>query len=182
MSTSKNRILDAAERVVMRDGGAHLTLDAVAAEAAISKGGLLYHFPSKDELVRSMIARLQDEFEAEMQRLASADTCAVGRLTRAYLNTIMMRGDSAFGARLDQISAALLAAVATNRSLLEPMHERGESICSVLDNDGIDPVIATIARLAADGLWMAGLFGAPPLNPEMRARVIAKLDELTRPV
>jgi hypothetical protein len=52
MPGSKDRILDAAERVVLRDGVTHLTLDAVAAETGISKGGLLYHFPSKRRFPR----------------------------------------------------------------------------------------------------------------------------------
>jgi hypothetical protein len=38
-----DRVLDAAEAVVVRQGIGNLTLEAVAAEAKISKGGLLYH-------------------------------------------------------------------------------------------------------------------------------------------
>ena len=37
-----DRVLDAGERVVMRDGASNLTLDAVATEAGISKGSVLY--------------------------------------------------------------------------------------------------------------------------------------------
>ena len=43
----RQAILEAAERVVTEAGAAHLTLDAVAGKAGVSKGGLLYHFPSK---------------------------------------------------------------------------------------------------------------------------------------
>ena len=41
---TRKRLLDAAAAVVRRDGAGALTLDAVAAEAGVSKGGLLYHF------------------------------------------------------------------------------------------------------------------------------------------
>jgi AcrR family transcriptional regulator len=44
---ARERILEAAYTVAERSGAAALTLDAVAAEAKVSKGGLLYHFPSK---------------------------------------------------------------------------------------------------------------------------------------
>ena len=44
----RSQILDAAEAVVMRDGVRNLTLDAVAQQSSISKGGLLYHFPTKE--------------------------------------------------------------------------------------------------------------------------------------
>ncbi len=43
----RSALLDAAERVVLRDGAGQLTMDAVAAEAGVSKGGVLYAFPSK---------------------------------------------------------------------------------------------------------------------------------------
>ena len=53
----RDQLLDAAERVVRRDGVARLTLDAVAAEAGTSKGGLLYHFASRDALITAMVGR-----------------------------------------------------------------------------------------------------------------------------
>ena len=47
VSPARDRILEAAERVVAEVGAARLTLDVVAQAAGVSKGGLLYHFPSK---------------------------------------------------------------------------------------------------------------------------------------
>ena len=63
---TRDRLLDAAGAVVMRDGAQALTLDAVAQEAEVSKGGLLYHFKSKRELVEGMIERWLAEFQREM--------------------------------------------------------------------------------------------------------------------
>jgi AcrR family transcriptional regulator len=182
MKASKNLILDAAERVVIRDGGAHLTLDAVAAEATMSKGGLLYHYRTKDDLIRAMIIRLQDEFDAELKRQAAEDPAPEGRYTRAYVNATLARDSSPFSIRLGQISAALLAAVATNPSLLEPLREKDRLVCASLTSDGIDPVMATIARLAADGLWVLRLFGVPPLEPGLYDQVVARLNEFTKPL
>ena len=51
------RLLDAAERLVSEVGAGHLTLEAVARAAGVSKGGLLYHFPSKEALLQAMIDR-----------------------------------------------------------------------------------------------------------------------------
>src|SRR5947208_2433762 len=64
---TRDRLLDAAGTVVMRDGAQALTLDAVALEAAVSKGGLLYHFKSKRELVEGMVERWLAEFQAEIE-------------------------------------------------------------------------------------------------------------------
>src|SRR2546427_10493234 len=51
------KLLDAAEAVVVRQGISNLTLDAVAAEAGMSKGGLLDYFPTKDRLVEALLVR-----------------------------------------------------------------------------------------------------------------------------
>jgi AcrR family transcriptional regulator len=45
-SSRKIEILDAASKIVNQRGIFNLTLEAVAEEAGISKGGLLYHYPS----------------------------------------------------------------------------------------------------------------------------------------
>ena len=49
---TRARIRVAAAKVIERDGAGHLTLEKVAAEADLSKGGLLYHYPSKDALLQ----------------------------------------------------------------------------------------------------------------------------------
>ena len=55
MSTpdTKTRILSAAEAIVLERGVPALTLDAVAESAGLSKGGLIYHFESKEALIRA---------------------------------------------------------------------------------------------------------------------------------
>src|SRR3954465_8010172 len=63
---TRNRLLDAAAAVVRRDGAQALTLDAVAAEAGVSKGGLLYHFKTKRDLVQAMIERWLAEFQRDI--------------------------------------------------------------------------------------------------------------------
>ena len=60
---TRDRILDAAQRVLVRDGGDRLTIASVAEEARISKGGLFYHFASKQELVEGLIERYTREFD-----------------------------------------------------------------------------------------------------------------------
>ena len=44
-------ILEAAAAVLLKGGVRGLTIDAVAVEAGLSKGGVLHHYASKDALV-----------------------------------------------------------------------------------------------------------------------------------
>src|SRR6202453_2727607 len=64
----RDRILDAAERVILESGGRNFTLDAVAARAGISKGGLVYSFATKDGLVRAALEREVTRFQAAVRQ------------------------------------------------------------------------------------------------------------------
>ena len=56
--STRDTILDAAQQIAANKGAGHVTLDAVAKESGLSKGGVLYHFPNKDSLINSMLQRL----------------------------------------------------------------------------------------------------------------------------
>jgi AcrR family transcriptional regulator len=68
---TRERILFGAEEVVLRDGVAHLTLEAAANEAGISKGGILYHFGTRAALVAAMVERLSSRFDEDLEREGS---------------------------------------------------------------------------------------------------------------
>src|SRR3954470_23063844 len=71
-ANSRDRILDAAGEIVGEVGAGKLTLDAVAQRAGLSKGGLLYNFPSKDALLSGMLERMIGESVAEKEALRGA--------------------------------------------------------------------------------------------------------------
>ncbi|MBR7309653.1 helix-turn-helix transcriptional regulator, partial [Klebsiella pneumoniae] len=74
-----------AAMIAGRDGIAALSLNAVAREAGVSKGGLLHHFPNKQALIFALFARLLAIMEKAISELMAADNIAYGRFTRAYL-------------------------------------------------------------------------------------------------
>lgn len=55
--SSRQKILEAAARLVMEKGVKGTSLADIAREAGISKGTLFYHFPTKDELVYELTVR-----------------------------------------------------------------------------------------------------------------------------
>jgi AcrR family transcriptional regulator len=173
---ARDRLLDAAEAVIVRDGVANLTLDAVAREAGASKGGLLYHFPSKAALTTAIVERLARRCEANQALALQAEPAAPGAFTRAYLH-----------ARLESVEpddaplhTALLAAAGEDPRYLEPFRQRAAAWQRRLEADGIDPVTANIVRLAAHGLALGELFKMPVAEGEMRRKVIERLLEMTR--
>jgi AcrR family transcriptional regulator len=108
---TKGRIIDAAEEVVLRDGVARLTLEAAAAEAGLSKGGVLYHFPTRHALVAAMVESIIEEFDRDIEsNMTHAD--GPGQYLRAYIRATMEPGATRpdrFG--LAPPSAALRTAV-----------------------------------------------------------------------
>jgi AcrR family transcriptional regulator len=176
-STSRRgEILVAADRVVMEGGVSGLTLEAVAREAGVSKGGLLYHFPSKEALISGMVARLIEGFrEALGRELALESSSASGRWLRSYA-----RASFAEDRWHLEVSGGLLAAVAKDPALLDPVRRGFEEAQQWAERDGIDPAVATLVRLAADGMYFAELLGFAPPEGGLRARVLEALLELTR--
>jgi AcrR family transcriptional regulator len=168
---TRERLIEAANRVALRDGVGHLTLEAVAAEAGISKGGMLYHFRSKESLLAAMVDRFVCNIEQELDRSTQS---MPGSWMRAYISA-SIQGDE----HEHSPSAALIAAVATNPVLLEPIRDHYVAWQQRVEADGLDPALATIVRLAADGLWIADLLGLASPRGELRRRVIEGLIGLT---
>jgi AcrR family transcriptional regulator len=73
VTSSRDRILDAYADLLITEGERHATLEAVAARADVSKGGLLYHFPSKDQLAVGLCDRLSTLAAEDAQAMRTAD-------------------------------------------------------------------------------------------------------------
>jgi AcrR family transcriptional regulator len=162
---TRDRLLDAAGTVVMREGAQALTLDAVAEEAEVSKGGLLYHFKSKRDLVEGLIERWMAEFQREID---SSDPAFV----RGYVTASAPEGNE----------LGMLAALIADPSLLVAVRKQYGIWQDRVEREGADPVDATVARLAADGLWLAELLGMGPPTGELRERVLQRLLDLAEPL
>ena len=69
---TKDRILDAAERLFARDGFEATSLRAITAEAAVNLAAVNYHFQSKEALVQAVIGRRMGPVNAERIALLDA--------------------------------------------------------------------------------------------------------------
>lgn len=172
--TRRDQLLAAAERIVRRDGVVRLTLDAVAVEAGTSKGGLLYHFASREALITAMVERHLDAFSASLAAGMAEDLEPRGRWTRAYLQATAPLDGPSDGAT----ATGLLAAMASNPALADPMRARYQAWREEMAADGIPEADAMIVALAADGLWMADLLGFAAPAGAQRRRILARLIEL----
>ena len=156
----------------MEEGVSRLTLADVAEKAGISKGGLLYHFPSKEDLIKGMIKEALTRFALNLERLANDDG-KPGAWTRAYVQ-------ATFPEESDVLAAPMIAGIATDPSLLDVYTVEQASWTDHIEADGIDRVLADVVRLAADGLFFNEALGLRPLSPRDRARFLKRLMQMTK--
>ena len=169
--SSRETILDAAEAVVLAAGAAHLTLDAVAERAGVSKGGLLYNFHTKELLLQAMVDRQMHRIEQARARALDQLPPGAGRELKAC---VLMSGDR----RLDnerQLGSATLAATANNPRLLDPFreaHRRRLEWFRSGDSAGLPFDRAAVVALAVDGLCLLELLQISPYDDGQRQTII----------
>ena len=168
---SREVILNAAEMVVVEVGAAHLTLDAVAQKAGVSKGGLLYNFPTKGSLLEAMVARFIERSEEARTKALKHIADGPGRELKSYI--IAGLSDDVF--RPNQVNTALLAAVSNNPELLSPVRDHYHKLFAEITKSSEKFELAAIVSFAVDGLWFLELLQLAPLNASQRRRVITEL-------
>lgn len=170
-------MLDAAEEVILRDGIASFTLDAVAAEAGVSKGGLLHHYPTKDRLIETLVSRQIQRWANECEDAIAAESEAPGRVARAMMQ-MCLASPAKWSEQSRRSSAVLIAAIANNRELIRPMRESHRRMLERLRDDGLPPGASEAVVLAIHGLWFEWIFGLEDMNPHRLATLHEALERL----
>ncbi|MEN6313622.1 MAG: TetR/AcrR family transcriptional regulator [Clostridiaceae bacterium] len=171
--TVREKILETANNVIAEKGLSHFTLETVAQEASVSKGGLLYHFPNKESLIENLIEGYTNQFNYRVNdNISQIDNPVSYDFLRVFIE------ESFEQLEIDKnITMGLLAAVSSNRELLNPMTEFNNEWQRIIERTN-DPELATIIRLATDGLIYSELFQINVISDEMRNRVLARLLKL----
>lgn len=168
-TNARQKILNSAVAVVREEGAGHLTLDAVARHAQVSKGGVLYHFPNKRALIEAMIERLIGDIEAradaEKQRLDGANT---------KLRALSL-ADATPLPEEDAMSLAILAASAEDPTLLDPVRETIARWFAQVEDEATDVDAALLMLLANQGLRFLQMLELLPLKPSRTRRLRERL-------
>lgn len=158
----RERVLDAAERIVAREGAAHLTLDAVAAEAGVSKGGMLYHFRSKDALLQGLVHRTLDRFGSRVEDLQKdIPQEDPHRRGRARLSAAIEWEPAG-----PDLGITVIAAAAHNPDLLAPGKALLADTAKAMQDLEEDVPTARLVWLAMHGLQFLDILGISPFSPD----------------
>lgn len=114
----RTRILDAADRLLVRHGFRRMTIDGIAGEAGIGKGSVYLHFKSKEDVALSCIDRMADAVTARLEAIGSAGAPAADRLRDMLRARVLDRFDYArrHAASIDEKLAVMRQAMLERRA------------------------------------------------------------------
>lgn len=137
---TRSTLLDAAEKVLLVSGPAALTLDQVAREAGLSKGAVLYHFPTKQILHVELAKRLCLEFfgEADHHRATSGEPWCLAALS------LVEQGSTKYATLVSMVTVILDTADETWQEVNREIMER-------LAQDGLDEASQALVYCAMGG-------------------------------
>lgn len=172
--SKKTAVLEAMVGIVDDTGVADVTYDNLARRCGMSKSGLVYHFPTRRDMLRDLHRHMARQWEAKLvaaaggpaaevtprARLRAALEVAAQEATRAEL---VMSIESAVDDEFRAIWADMLA------PWLPPTAE--------ITSDG-DAMDAMLVQLIADGLWANFFLNGTRLTPAQRDAIVEAASRL----
>jgi AcrR family transcriptional regulator len=193
-AVTKDKICEAAIRIASRDGLLAMTLENVARETGITKGGVMYHFPSKDELIRGVLEYFSQQCETMLMRRVIDDPEPRMRWARCMLDCLFPQSPAESKPNdvdadvLARFFVATLAGAVTSPGAMQPLRDlaiRMRNRCLSDPRDGMEQLLVW---LTIDGLllWQfMGLIG--PDDPlidkvaeRLRVRIAAQMQLSSR--
>lgn len=154
---TRDRLIDAYCDLVAASGARSATLDAVAARAGVSKGGLLYHFGSKDALLSGVLDRLRRLAALDTEAMRAAPEGAAQYYVRTSVVAAAGGGDTM---DKDVITVLRLAQEGEQRAV-EAYREVSENWREALEEQLGDRTLSRVVQLVGDGLWMNSSMHVP---------------------
>lgn len=171
---SRAAILKAALTIIARDGAHRLTLDAIAKESGISKGGVMHQFHTKDAVLKALLEQQMAYFESYQARfLAGPEGQGAEPTLTAQIATMREVIDTPNSAAL-----AILGVLTTDPALLDTVRASDKATIAKIKAEAADPDEALARWSAARGLLFTTMLGLCPLSKKERD---ALFDRLAQP-
>jgi len=173
---SRNVALDAALVIIARDGPGRLTLDAIARESGLSKGGVMHQFRTKEGVLKALLERQMarfQEFSAAYRTKVRATSANPELATE--IATVREAANTPNSAAL-----ALLAAMVESPDLMALPRDSDLKTIAAIRSEAADPELAMLRWAAARGLLLGALFGMSPIDKPERDHLFARLLDDTK--
>lgn len=172
-TNSREAILEAADALILEKGVHALTIDSVAAMTGLGKGGVLYHFKYKVDLLHGLIERHCERWD----KMVREGTAQAGGDIYAWMNylvefTLKDQGE------MRRVGVAIIAAAAGYPELLEPIRRLYEQRHRYALSQMSDPHLAAIIVLAMDGFAFFDAISISPIDDTLMDGVKSKMIDL----
>lgn len=167
----REAVLDAAQAVVAREGAAQLTLEAVAAEAGISKASVLYDYKTKQALMKAVIER---RIAAEDVRIRAIEE-KLGPVPNAAIRARLASELRVLSDEDRAVALSLCAMVAEDAELRKPVQDMIAQRISKIMKTSEQSRGALLAFLAIEGLMALEWLGLHRWPVEERDALIAEM-------
>jgi AcrR family transcriptional regulator len=152
-----------------------LTLEAVAAAVGITKGGLIYHFKTKDELLGALVERMM----GQLDQRSRAKAAKRGDTPSALLQALV---DETFDMpRSEKLLLGNLLAAATHYPhLMAPAQQLFTRLYDELADTGPQAGLALVIAAALDGVSLLELLNLHPFSKRQREAMRLALHQLAQ--
>ncbi len=147
---TKDLILSTTLSILEREGVTAITLDRIAQEAGLSKGGLLYHFSSKEQLIDALVARA--------------------------VSALSLPADQ----RARDLIAAILAAYTSEPAQMQPLRDAFHKLRTGMTTTASDPALATTTWLASECLALYQYLGLLNLSGPEKETLTNRIKTLSQ--
>ncbi|SNZ02814.1 transcriptional regulator, TetR family [Terribacillus aidingensis] len=173
---TKEKILNATAELILEEGVSNCTLAKIAKKAAISKGGLLYHYHTKEALFQELNFAAIREFEEAMARHLAEQPNGKGAFTKAYalatLEDIKREGTPR--------STALISIFSDHPEIMTVWQDGYTRWRQQFEQDGLEWEDAATIRFVCDGLWfneVAGTMRVADFAADLLHKLLARIDK-----
>jgi len=169
----KEGLLDAAQAMISEVGVQALTMEGVAASAGVTKGGLIYHFKTRDDLLAALVERMMRQIQERNQVRAASQ----GNTSRALV-LALSEDTFAMPRKEKQLYSNLLAAISTHPHLLGPVRDLFRNTYGRLAQGESHPALSQLLAAALDGITLLELLDLHRFTKAQRAAILATVEAL----
>ena len=169
---ARQKILDSAEALVAQHGAAKLTFDALVAHSGVTRGGITYHFPTKQALLEALVEHQLSLWERSLNDCAKRWPNEPAARLKAYV-----AADADPSEDDQRLAAGLISAGIEAPALNDPWRRHFAQWLAWSERSA-DPELALIILLAADGLFWSDHLRLWPMEPAQRQKLVSRLLEL----
>ncbi|MBX3201148.1 MAG: TetR/AcrR family transcriptional regulator [Labilithrix sp.] len=184
---SRAQVLDAAVRVLAKQGIASTSVQDIADAAGLSKGAVHYHFESKDELLERVLDRCCEVVESRIRAVFAEEGPPLERIHRALAEMWAVRRD---GVREMRVLTELHILSRQNKRIRKACGEALQRACRQMIDTALEHLVAmglrpkvpveVIPRLiiaTLDGLALQQEID--PVSRETEAEIVRALEATT---